>query len=179
MSAYTCGILGNICRSPIAEAVFVDSITKAGVQDRWEVDSAAIGGWHIGRNPDPRAMGIMSKYNLAYTNKARQIRKDDFKHYDYIFGMDDENISDLKDLAPRDATAKILLLGDYDPQGDRIIRDPYYVSIETFGDESFGNRLKFQDKGSEGFERCYVQCLRCCDNFLKKIAAHEGKELGF
>lgn len=119
---------GNICRSPIAEAVFIDTIGKAGVQDKWEVDSAAIGSWHVGRNPDSRAMAIMSKYNLAYTNKARQIKKDDFKHYDFIFGMDDENISDLKELAPRDGKAKILLLGDYDPQGDRIIRDPYYVS---------------------------------------------------
>lgn len=92
------------------------------------MDSAAIGAWHIGRSPDSRAMTIMAKYNLPYSNKARQIRKGDFKHYDYIFGMDDENISELKDLSPRDGTAKILLLGDFDPEGERIIRDPYYVS---------------------------------------------------
>lgn len=109
--------------------MFIDAIAKAGVQDKWEVDSAAIGSWHVGRNPDSRAMGIMSKYNLMYTNKARQIKKDDFKHYGYIFGMDDENISDLKEMAPRDGTAKILLLGDFDPEGDRIIRDPYYVRM--------------------------------------------------
>lgn len=120
-------LLGNICRSPIAEAVFVDRIGKAGVTEDWEVDSAAIGSWHVGRNPDSRAMSIMSKYNLPYHNKARQIKKEDFRHYDFIFGMDDENISDLKGLAPKDATAKILLLGDYDPENDRIIRDPYYV----------------------------------------------------
>lgn len=112
--------------------MFIDAIGKAGVEDEWEVDSAAIGSWHVGRNPDSRAMGIMSKYNLPYTNKARQIRKEDFKHYNYIFGMDDENISDLKDLAPRDAKAKILLLGDYDPQGERIIRDPYYVRMGEY-----------------------------------------------
>lgn len=110
--------------------MFIDAIGKAGVEDKWEVDSAAIGSWHVGRNPESRAMGIMSKYNLAYTNKARQIKKDDFKKFDYIFGMDDENITDLKELAPKDATAKILLLGDFDPQGERIIRDPYYVSIQ-------------------------------------------------
>lgn len=83
----------------------------------------------MGRSPDSRALTIMCKYDLPYTNKARQIKKDDFKHYDYIFGMDDENISELKELSPRDATAKILLLGDFDPEGDRIIRDPYYVSM--------------------------------------------------
>lgn len=93
------------------------------------MDSAAIGSWHVGRSPDSRALAIMCKYDLPYTNKARQIKKDDFKHYDYIFGMDDENISELKELSPRDATAKILLLGDFDPEGDRIIRDPYYVSM--------------------------------------------------
>lgn len=155
--------------------MFVDAIGKAGVEDKWEVDSAAIGSWHVGRNPDSRAMGIMSKYNLAYTNKARQIRKEDFKHYDYIFGMDDENISDLKDLAPRDAKAKVLLLGEYDPQGERIIRDPYYVRSNHGQCLAFNSLLPklFQDRGSEGFEKCYEQCIRCCDNFLKKVAAKE------
>lgn len=120
---------GNICRSPIAEAVFIDTVKKAGQAAKWEIDSAAIGSWHVGRSPDSRALGVMSKYNLAYSNKARQIKNADFKHYDYIFGMDDENINDLRDLAPNGATAKILLLGDFDPLNDRIIRDPYYVSI--------------------------------------------------
>lgn len=71
----------------------------------------------------------MKKHNLAYNNKARQIKQDDFKKYDYIFGMDDENIDDLKGLFPKDGTAKILLFGDFDPEGDRIIRDPYYVCL--------------------------------------------------
>lgn len=70
----------------------------------------------------------MKKHNLEYKNKARQIKTEDFRHYDYIFGMDDENIEDLKGLAPTDGTAKLLLLGDFDPEGERIIRDPYYVS---------------------------------------------------
>lgn len=74
----------------------------------------------------------MKKHNLAYNNKARQITKADFKKFDYIFGMDDENIGDLKSTAPKDATAKILLLGDFDPEGERIIRDPYYVSFLRF-----------------------------------------------
>ena len=71
----------------------------------------------------------MEKHNLPYTNRARQITKADFKKYDFIFGMDDENIGDLKNVAPKDATAKILLLGDFDPENERIIRDPYYVRM--------------------------------------------------
>lgn len=73
----------------------------------------------------------MKKHNLAYNNKARQIKKDDCKKFDYIFGMDEDNIDDLKRVCPKDGTAKILLLGDFDPEGDRIIRDPYYVSSDN------------------------------------------------
>lgn len=57
-----------------------------------------------------------------------QINKNDFVNFDYIFGMDDHNIEDLNERAPKNATAKILLLGEFDPNGERIIRDPYYVS---------------------------------------------------
>lgn len=64
---------GNICRSPIAEAVFIDEVKKAGVENEWEIDSAAIGSWHVGRNPDSRALATMKKHNLAYSNKARQV----------------------------------------------------------------------------------------------------------
>ncbi|XP_055680032.1 low molecular weight phosphotyrosine protein phosphatase 1-like [Lutzomyia longipalpis] len=146
--------LGNICRSPIAEAVFMDEVKKAGQEDQWTIDSAAIGGWHVGNNPDYRARGTMEKHNLPYSNRARQIKKEDFNKFTYIFGMDEENISDLKERAPANSSAKILLLGDFDPEGKRIIRDPYY------------------DSGSDGFEQCYVQCVRSCKAFLSK--ATEG-----
>lgn len=109
------------------------------MESEWEIDSAAIGSWHVGRNPDGRAVATMKKHNLAYSNKARQIKTPDFKKYDYIFGMDDENIEDLERLNPKDGTAKILLLGEFDPEGDRIIRDPYYVS--SINNSSFERAL--------------------------------------
>lgn len=112
--------------------MFIDEVKKAGQEADWEIDSAAIGSWHVGRNPEKRAIATMKKHNLAYNNKARQIKSDDFKKYDYIFGMDEENINDLNGLRPTDGSAKILLLGDFDPQGDRIIRDPYYVRKKKF-----------------------------------------------
>lgn len=93
----------------------------------------------MGRNPDNRAVSTMKKHNLAYSNKARQIKTPDFKKYDYIFGMDEENIGDLQRLNPKDGTAKILLLGDFDPQGDRIIRDPYYVITFTLLATNYSN----------------------------------------
>lgn len=69
--------------------------------------------------------------------------------------MDEENIDDLNGLRPSDGTAKVLLLGDFDPEGDRIIRDPYY------------------DRGSEGFEKCYQQSVRSCKGFLEKVAQNK------
>lgn len=121
---------GNICRSPIAEAVFIDEVKKAGLSNQWEIDSAAIGSWHVGRNPDSRALATMKKHNLEYNNKARQIKTPDFKKYDYIFGMDDDNMYELNRMAPKDKKSQLLLLPDFDPKGTKEIRDPYYVSRE-------------------------------------------------
>ncbi|XP_063871721.1 low molecular weight phosphotyrosine protein phosphatase-like isoform X2 [Scylla paramamosain] len=118
---------GNICRSPIAEAVFNHILEEQGLAG-WEVDSGAIGSWHVGRGPDRRAVSTMKKHNVHMSHKARQLKKTDFNHYDYIFGMDHENISDIKDMAPKTYTASIELFGSYDPQKELLIRDPYYVS---------------------------------------------------
>lgn len=120
-------VIGNTCRSPIAEAVFIDIVKRAGCQRDFHIDSAAIENWHAGDRPNPRAIAIIDKYLLAYDNRARQITIDDFYTFDYILGMDDYNIEDLSDLKPNDAKARIFLLGDFDPQGERIIRDPYCV----------------------------------------------------
>lgn len=119
---------GNTCRSPIAEAVLIDIVKKAGCQRDWEIDSAAIENWHCGNRPNARAVAVMDRYYLAYDNRARQITTQDFYKFDYILGMDDYNIEDLNDIKPSDATARIFLLGDFDPEGERIIRDPYCVS---------------------------------------------------
>lgn len=128
---------------------------KGNLTEKFDIDSAAIGPWHVGKKPDRRALETMKKHNLEYHNKARRLTTQDFKKYNYIFGMDYENMSDLDDMKPKDATAKLLLLGDFDPQDEKIIRDPYY------------------DSNSDGFEKCYIQALRCCENFLKKVLAGE------
>lgn len=91
------------------------------------VDSAAIGPWHAGKLPDGRARKVLEERNIVYNNRARQIKDDDFNKFDYVFGMDYENIEDLQRLKPTGSKAEILLLGDFDPEGEKIIRDPYYV----------------------------------------------------
>ncbi|KAK8752563.1 hypothetical protein OTU49_006193 [Cherax quadricarinatus] len=142
--------LGNICRSPIAEAVLNHVLKERGITD-WEVDSGAIGPWHVGLGPDSRAISVMKGHKIPMTHKARQLTKADFTHYDYIFGMDHENISDIKSRAPKKSTAQIELFGSYDPKKELIIRDPYY------------------DDDDEGFEKCYEQCLRCSNGFLDAV----------
>lgn len=67
-------IAGNICRSPIAEAVFIDVVKSAGQSDQWTIDSAAIGSWHVGNSPDSRALSTMRKHNLEYNNTAQQVK---------------------------------------------------------------------------------------------------------
>ncbi|XP_067632450.1 low molecular weight phosphotyrosine protein phosphatase 1-like [Eurosta solidaginis] len=146
--------LGNICRSPIAEAVMIDTIHQAGASAEWQVDSAAIGDWHRGKQPDHRALSTMKKHNLPYNNKARQITKQDFNDFDYIFGMDEENMSDLKSLAPAGSKGNLLLLGNFGlEKSERIIVDPYY------------------QKGDAGFEKAYQQCVKACAAFFEQAVA--------
>lgn len=143
--------LGNICRSPIAEAVFIDQINKLNINHLWEVESAALIGYHTGKNPDHRATSTLREKGITnYSHKARPITKDDFTNFDWIFGMDNSNIQELNDMKPNNATAKIELLGNYDPEGEVIIRDPYY------------------DSNSAGFHKAYEQCVRSVKAFLEK-----------
>ncbi|CAG7786825.1 unnamed protein product [Allacma fusca] len=142
--------LGNICRSPIAEAVFEHLVKERGLEDKWIIDSAALGSWHVGGSPDSRAMRVLKSYGINYKHKVRQVTKPDFGKFDWIFGMDDENIRRLKQIAPSDFKGVIQLLGSYDPQGDLTIRDPYY------------------DDDDKGFFKCYEQCVRDCTAFLDK-----------
>lgn len=106
-----------------------ETIKKQGLENEWEIDSAATASWEVGKRPDYRAQEILRKHGITdYTHIARQITKADYNHYDYIFGMDESNMKDLKQKAPKNCRAKLLLLGDFGlPPADRIIRDPYYV----------------------------------------------------
>ncbi|KAF6205284.1 hypothetical protein GE061_019453 [Apolygus lucorum] len=143
--------LGNICRSPMAEAVFAHLVHQKGLEGQWSWDSAALGSWHVGKGPERRTMKVLKDKKVEYSHRARQINSDDFSKFDYIFGMDDDNISELTRRAPKGSSAKILLLGSFDPEGDVQIRDPYY------------------DDDDKGFYKCYDQCLRSCTAFIESV----------
>nr|XP_020488514.1 low molecular weight phosphotyrosine protein phosphatase isoform X1 [Labrus bergylta] len=142
--------LGNICRSPIAEAVFRKMATDAGVVDKWRIDSAATSTYEIGSAPDDRGQACMKKHDVPMAHVARQVTNDDFMGFEYILCMDNSNMTELERRAKqvKNYQAKIELLGSYDPEKQRIIKDPYYGS-------------------DEDFEKVYQQCLRCCKAFLE------------
>jgi len=144
--------LGNICRSPMAEAIFRAKTNGDGdLCIKWDIDSAAIGPWHVGKAPDRRCLNVLKEHGITTSHKARQIRAKDFTTYDYIFGMDNENRRDLEEETPKGATAAVKLLSEFDVEREGIIRDPYY------------------DPDDKGFRHIYVQISRCLDGFLTHV----------
>lgn len=108
-----------------------DVISREGLQKEWHVESAAIEGWHSGCLPDERALKVLARHNITYHSCARIVNSDDFFKFDYIFAMDRSNLAALKRIAPSYSTAKMFLLGDFGLKPDeRIIEDPYYVSVK-------------------------------------------------
>ncbi|XP_077978414.1 low molecular weight phosphotyrosine protein phosphatase-like isoform X1 [Glandiceps talaboti] len=142
--------LGNICRSPMAEAVFRNMVREREEQKSWMIDSAATSTYEIGDPPDPRTITCLKKNGLSSQHIARQLTREDFSNFQYIFGMDDSNIRNINAVKPKDSTAKVMLLGSYDPKGHKIIQDPYYG-------------------GAAGFDIVYEQVTRCSENFLKEV----------
>ena len=121
--------LGNICRSPSAEAVLNAMVKKRGLNDYFEIDSAGILNAHEGEPANARMQkhATIRGYNL--TSISRQINpKYDFSHFDMIIGMDDQNIRDLKHLSPDDVSKqKLFKMTDFSQLGNyNIVPDPYY-----------------------------------------------------
>jgi protein-tyrosine phosphatase len=127
--------LGNICRSPAAEGVFLHLAKTAGVLDRFEVDSAGTGAWHIGDRADARMRKAADRRGVELPSVARQVKSSDFARFDHIFAMDASNLRALRSMAPASERHKIRLFRDLDPQspGDDV-PDPYYGDAAGFDD---------------------------------------------
>lgn len=145
--------LGNICRSPTAEGIFIDMIQRAGLTDQIAIDSAGTGSWHIGANADPRSIEAASRHNIELGSKARQFVASDLKRFDLIIAMDHQNLRDLRAMT-RDASlaAKIHLLRSFSPNsdGDLDVPDPYYC-------------------GDQGFEQVFQICQQSLSGLLTYI----------
>jgi len=117
--------LGNICRSPTAEAVFR---TKA-IGTDIIIDSAGTGAWHAGNPPDPRARAEGERRGYSFAGQAaRAVTENDFHDFDYILAMDRENFRDLAAMAPPNARAILAL---FRPEGGDV-PDPYYGGRDGF-----------------------------------------------
>jgi protein-tyrosine phosphatase len=146
--------LGNICRSPLAEGIFLHLVDEAGLSDRFEIDSAGTGSWHVGEPPDARAALVAGQHGVELTSRARQITDDDLRHFDWVVAMDRENLRNIERM--RDSTgseAEIRLLREFDAEGDGDeVPDPYYG-------------------GASGFENVYTMVHRSCQALLDRLRA--------
>jgi protein-tyrosine phosphatase len=126
--------LGNICRSPTAEAMLRLKLHDAGLDDRIEVDSAGTADYHVDSPPDRRAVAHGERRGLRMQHlRGRQVERADFERFDFILAMDEDNLADLQRLRPPGSRAEVALLMSYAPRaGSRIVPDPYYGGADGF-----------------------------------------------
>ena len=147
--------LGNICRSPLAEGIFLHLAEQRGVAHQFEVDSAGAGSWHVGERPDRRAAAVARRHQVLLPSIGRQVDPGhDFDYFDLLLAMDTENLRELQRLgAP---AGKLRLMRSFDPELaaapdiDRCVPDPY------FGE-------------GDGFDRVYEMLVRACDGLLDEL----------
>lgn len=145
--------LGNICRSPMAEAMFRDMVKKENLNDRILVDSAATSSWQIGLPPHKGTLDILKKYNISSNGLVgRPLIKEDFWKFDYIIGMDKSNIKNIYSITGKPNHPKIIRLLDL-TKDRKDIPDPFYT-----GD----------------FEETYSLVSAGCRALLKKICREEN-----
>lgn len=117
--------LGNICRSPLAEGLLQSKLPR----DKFRVDSAGTGEWHIGKQPDKRSIEIAKQNGLDIsTQRGRHFKVADFLEYDYIYVMDSSNYQDVLSMAPNaEAKSKVkLILNELYPNENMDVPDPYF-----------------------------------------------------
>jgi protein-tyrosine phosphatase len=138
--------LGNICRSPMAHAVFQQLVNQAGLSDRIIVDSAGTGRWHVGEPVHRGTREVLSRNGIEFDHRARQISRSDVSEADYVVAMDADNFADLQHLVRRELPdGKLFMLLDFAPEGSpREVPDPYY-------EDNFDHVYELVEAGCRGF----------------------------
>jgi protein-tyrosine phosphatase len=147
--------LGNICRSPTAEAVMRHLTAQAALEARIDIESAGTGDWHAGEPRDRRSRAVGERRGMPLSGRARQFVVADFARFDWVLAMDGQNLAELLALAPDDqARAKVRRLRSFDPSSppDADVPDPYYG-------------------GPEGFDLVFDICVDACAGLLATIRA--------
>jgi len=120
---------GNICRSPMAEAVFQDLVNRAGLSSRFVIDSAGTGPWHVGEKAHPGTLDILKRNGISYKGRARQISRADLENFDYVLAMDRSNLSAILRLAQGTPAQVMMFLHPANQAGTvqaDAVPDPYY-----------------------------------------------------
>lgn len=146
--------LGNICRSPMAEGIFKQQVEEAGLENKISCDSAGIIGYHAGELPDKRMRRTASAHGITLEHFSRQLKMADFEEFDYILGMDANNMKAIKQMesSVTNKKATIFKMREFDEhESGKDVEDPYY-------------------QGDEGFEICYQVLLKSSQNFLSYIS---------
>ncbi len=124
--------LGNICRSPMAEAVFRHLVEKKGIQDKFRIDSAGTGDWHVGHRPHRGTQEVLQSHGVSSAGMfARQVKASDFDEFEYIICMDDSNVTNVKGFAKGNYQSTVNRLLEWSTkaklkQPDANVPDPYY-----------------------------------------------------
>ena len=149
--------LGNICRSPLAEAVFRKLATDRGVVDRFEVDSAGISGYHNGASPDRRSAETALRRGVRLEGASRQLTAADLDRFDWVIAMDTENLDEIEALRRRaGGRAQVHRLRQWDPQPHGLdVPDPYYG-------------------GPRGFDEVHDIVERSCAGLLDHLLRPQG-----
>lgn len=145
--------LGNICRSPAAEAMFRDVVKSHGDSDRFIIDSAGTIACHAGQQPDKRMIIHARQRGVELNHICRKIQPEDFEEFDLIIGMDASNMRDLRAMAPSvEAARKLRAMAEFFPKGCHYdyVPDPYY-------------------EGSEGFELVLDLLTDSCENLYREL----------
>ena len=151
-SLFVC--LGNICRSPLAEGIYLHLIRERGWEHRFHADSAGMGNWHCGQSADPRALETASRRGVHLPSVCRQVAVEDFETFDLVLAMDRSNRDALLALCPAPLRGKVRLMREFDPEAapgsEPEVPDPY-----------FGN--------AQGFDRVFEMLDRSCRALLASL----------
>lgn len=145
--------LGNICRSPIGEAVLRARLAEAGLGARVQVDSAGTGDWHLGHPADPRALATLDAHGYPHDHVARQIAPHWMDGIDLLLAMDEANYADLRAMLQGADAPELRMMRSFDPalahlpepHPELSVPDPYYG-----GPEGFDEVLRMIEKAADG-----------------------------
>lgn len=126
--------LGNICRSPTAEGLFIHKVNQKGLEDYFYIDSAGTAAYHVGEPANSKSQATANKHGIHLPSKARKFEYADFEEFDLILAMDSENLSNIRELDRKNRfTDKIKMMREFDPEpGNGEVPDPYYGGQEGF-----------------------------------------------